>query len=360
MIKSLPANSKYSGSLPKGCVHCKSGRKLVLFVTGKCYQNCVYCPISIEKKGKDVVWANELKVERDEDVLYEARMIEAVGAGITGGEPALAIERVSHYNQLLKSNFSYFHTHLYTTTQSKEIIKKFEEAEIDELRFHIPVKYWEKLLESPYAKAIEFALATRMSVGIEVPVFPNKAIQLRKLLEQSFALGVEFVNLNELEFSDTNWEGLRRLRLRPKDDISAAVKGSEELAIKLVEEFDGYRVHYCSSAFKDSVQLRRRLLRRARNVAKDYEVITEDGTLLRGIIYSANPQKVKERLISEFGLPKNLVEIKNGVVLTHPGILEEIALQLGEEAYIVEVYPTEDGLEVERIPLTGALSRRVS
>ncbi|MEM3445580.1 MAG: radical SAM protein [Thermoplasmata archaeon] len=353
MIKSLPANSKYTGALPKGCVHCKSGRKLVLFVTGRCYQNCVYCPLSVEKRGKDAVWANELRVERDEDVLYEARMIDAVGVGITGGEPALVIERVKHYNNLLKSNFSYFHTHLYTTTHSKEIIACFENANVDELRFHIPVKYWESLEKSPYARAIRFALGTKMTVGIEVPVFPNRGRELQRLLKESFNLGIEFVNLNELEFSETNWEGLRRLKIREKGGISAAAKGSEEVALKMLREFEDYRVHYCSSAFKDRVQLRNRLLRRAKNVAKDYEVVTEEGTLLKGIIYSEEPWKLKQKLVEEFGIPENLVEVVKGkkMVLTHPGILEEIARELGEKAYIVEVYPTEDGLEVERIPL---------
>ncbi|MCX8173214.1 MAG: radical SAM protein [Thermoplasmata archaeon] len=353
MIRTLAANSKYTGSLPKGCVHCKSGRKLVLFVTGKCYQNCVYCPISIEKRGRDAVWANELLVEDDGDVLYEAKMIGAVGAGITGGEPALVMERVKHYNHLLKTSFPYFHTHLYTTTHSPEIIGKFEDAGVDELRFHIPVKYWENLAKSPYAGAIRSALNTRMCVGIEVPAFPNKAKELGRLLKDGFNLGIEFVNLNELEFSDTNWEGLRRLKIREKGGVSAAAKGSEEVALRMLREFENCRVHYCSSAFKDAVQLRKRLLRRAKNVAKPYEVITEEGTLLRGVIYAENPLKLKQKLIEEFKIPANLVEVVRGknLVLTHPGILEEIAEELDGKAYIVEVYPTEDGLEVERIPL---------
>ncbi|MGC9061090.1 MAG: radical SAM protein [Thermoplasmata archaeon] len=263
MIKSMGAGSKYTGSLPKGCVHCKSGRKLVLFVTGRCYQNCIYCPISIEKRGKDFVWANELKVENDEDVIYEARMIDAVGAGITGGEPALVVDRVEHYIKLLREEFHYFHVHLYTTTHSIEIIKKFEEAGVDELRFHIPVKFW----GGKYKQAISAALKTKMVVGIELPVFPNKEKELNALLKDCFDIGVEFVNLNELEFSETNWESLRRLKIREKGEVSSAAKGSEELALKLLKNFEGYRVHYCSSAFKDAVQLRNRLLRRARHVA---------------------------------------------------------------------------------------------
>lgn len=38
-------------------------------------------------------------------------------------------------------------------------------------------------------------------------------------------------------------------------------------------------VHYCSSSLKDAVQLRNRIMRRAKNVVKNYEIITDDGTL---------------------------------------------------------------------------------
>lgn len=353
MIRALPGNSYYSGALPKGCVHCKSGRKLVLFVTGKCFQNCVYCPLSIEKRGKDFVWADELRVDADEDVIYEAEMIDAVGAGITGGEPALAIARVQHYVGLLKSRFRYFHVHLYTTTTVCEHIHAFEEAGIDELRFHVPPRFWGNLERSPYKKVIESALRTDMHVGIEIPVLPNKESELCALVETAFNLGVEFVNLNELEFSETNWESLRRLKYRTVDDVSSAAKGSAELALKILKQFSGERVHYCSASFKDAVQLRNRLLHRAKNVAKDYDVITEEGTLLRGLIYTDMPEKMRRKIIREFEVPKSMVEIepKKGIVLIHPGVLTEIAKHLNASCYIVEIYPTADGLEVERIPL---------
>ncbi|MGC9061127.1 MAG: radical SAM protein, partial [Thermoplasmata archaeon] len=62
---------------------------------------------------------------------------------------------------------------------------------------------------------------------------------------------------------------------------------------------------------------------------------------------------LRERLIMDFEIPQEFVNVVRGkgMLFIHPGILEEIAKYIAEKSYIVEVYPTEDGLEVERTPL---------
>src|SRR5437867_5093958 len=83
---------------------------MVLFVTGICSFHCFYCPVSDEKMYKDVVFADEKRVTKDEDVLEEAHAIQATGAGITGGDPLDAVERTCHYVRLLKRERSEEHT----------------------------------------------------------------------------------------------------------------------------------------------------------------------------------------------------------------------------------------------------------
>ena len=51
------------GRIAKGCEYCIKGEKLVLFITGLCPLKCFYCPVSDKKIYKDVIYANEWKIE---------------------------------------------------------------------------------------------------------------------------------------------------------------------------------------------------------------------------------------------------------------------------------------------------------
>jgi len=62
-----------------------------------------------------------------------------------------------------------------------------------------------------------------MDAGIEVPVLPDMKEQLISLVRFANNLGV-FINLYELEFSETNYKELNARGYVPKDDISSAVK----------------------------------------------------------------------------------------------------------------------------------------
>ncbi len=98
----MESSSCYTKRLSRGCRLCRKGAKMVLLVTGKCGESCYYCPLSEAKKGKDVVYANELLVGGDEDVVREAEAIGAKGTGITGGDPLLVMDRTVRYIRLLR------------------------------------------------------------------------------------------------------------------------------------------------------------------------------------------------------------------------------------------------------------------
>jgi len=70
--------------LSEGCRLCQQGAKMVLFVTGLCPKSCFYCPLSDERRGKDVIFANEKPVKSDEDLLKEAELMTLSGLGSLG------------------------------------------------------------------------------------------------------------------------------------------------------------------------------------------------------------------------------------------------------------------------------------
>ena len=321
---------------------------MVLFVTGICQCGCDYCPVSQERMGLDVIYANEGRVTRDEEIIAEAEAMDATGTGITGGDPLENMERTVHMIRLLKEKFgASHHIHLYTATIDPEKARILAEVGLDEIRFHPHQSLWTHMQDTALA---EIASGIGISVGIEVPALPGMEDELIQLIEYASSVGVGFVNLNELEFSESNWSMMEKHGYEVKDEISSAVKGSEETAMRVLKKCRKHNVHFCSSSFKDGVQLRKRLIRRAMNTSQDYQGITDDGTLLRGYLYAEDPDKAKSELL-DLGVPEDMMAVLDGKLEVAPWILEDIAPGLKYRCYISEQYPTADGLEIERTPL---------
>lgn len=355
--------SIYTEPLSPGCKLCAKGAKMVLLVTGLCPASCFYCPLSEKKRGKDVIYADEWKLESEEEeskILKECELIDAEGAGFTGGDPLVVWKRTKRYITLLKEIFGdKFHIHLYTSgLRNAEHIPDLLSAGLDEIRFHPMPIFWSDMEKSPLAKVIEKTVGEGIDVAIEIPSIPGMEREIKSLIEWSNEKGVKWVNLNELEFSHTNADELIKRGFDVRDDISSAVKGSEETAKAVINEVLenlSIGLHYCSSSFKDAVQLRNRIKRRAKNVAKEFDIVTDEGLLLKGVIDVCDKTFVNY-LVKRFNLPTNLIrfdEEKRRIEIA-PWVLEEIAGDLkreGIDCYLIEEYPTADRLEVERIPL---------
>lgn len=341
-----------NGELCKGCKLCVKGEKLVLFVSGLCTRDCWYCSLSDKKKNKDVVYANEWLIEKDSDILTEARLCEAKGAGITGGEPLQVIDRTLKYIKMLKDEFGKeFHIHLYTSLNSADEgrLKRLYDSGLDEIRFHLDIKddkLWERL---------RLAKKFRWKVGVEIPVIPSLKKETINLIE--FAKDkIDFLNLNELEISELNFNEFEKRGLKTKSELSYGIKGSEELALELLKEFPDMNIHYCTSKLKDAVQLANRIKKRAKNARKSFDIVTNEGMLIRGCVYLDKDTAKKfslrdlEKAKSEINLKEACVdERKSRLILSRKNIKKfaKKIKTLGYVPAIAEEYPTWDSLEVE-------------
>lgn len=339
--------SAHTGRLSEGCRLCHIGAKMVLFVTGLCGRGCFYCPVSEEKRGKDIVYANERPVLTDSDVIEEVKRMGALGTGITGGEPLVRLDRTLHYIKLLKSEFgNKHHIHLYTcVAPDDETLVKLKEAGLDEIRFHPPVDTWDTFRETLFNHALRYAKEIGLDAGVEIP-----AIKSVPEIERAIRDMNGFLNLNELEYSDTNSDKMRALGYVLRDDVSNAVKGSEELALEIVLNTIA-NTRYCSSRFKDAVQLRERLKRTAQNVARSFDEISDDGTIIYGEITGDLTDAI--HFLNDAQVPADMYVSYADRIEIAWWILEDIAEDLGSgmNKSIVERYPMENGLVVERIPL---------
>jgi len=218
-----------------------------------------------------------------------------------------------------------------------------KEAGLDEIRFHPPYSQWQspKGLRDVLLEAKSLGLES----GVEIPAIAP-APEIIKAVRDADA----FININELEFSDTNAEELKSLGFKP-EEIHCGAIGSEKIAR---EHFmpDGVKIHYCPSRFKDAVQLRERLKRRGKRVARPFDIPTDDGTLIYGTICGDIENAFKA--LKSFGVPEEMYSLKGDKIDISAPILEDISKKLksiGCIVSIIEQYPLEGGLVVERIPL---------
>jgi len=330
--------SKHHGELTEGCKRCAKGEKLVLFVTGLCPRNCLYCPLSDEKKDKDIIFANESQVNNIKDLIEEVKISGATGMGITGGDPVARLARTCEYISALKKEFGKeFHTHLYTSLDllTPEKIKQLEQAGLDEFRVHPDLEnkeLWPKL---------DLLKTTKMETVIEIPVLPKKEKEILELIKYAKDK-VNAFNLNELELAQTKIEEFKKQKWKTDKD-TITIKGSERTASNIIKKARGWhvRVHYCSAQFKDEVQFTERLKNYAKKAALSTDKITDSGMLLRGAIYSDQDiEELKERFPGESFTQDN----EKSRILCSVRFVRDHKHEIPKCA-ILEEYPTQDRTE---------------
>jgi pyruvate formate-lyase activating enzyme-like uncharacterized protein len=169
-LRKLYTGNVVYGELPKGCKLCLRGLKTVVFVTGLCPRDCFYCPLSAEKRGRDVFYVNERAARRAEDVVAEVLSCGSRGVGVTGGDPLVRLDRTTALIKAVKEFFGEsFHVHLYTSgkTLTSEVVRKLEEAGLDEMRLHPDARDVDRVLRTIEESEPGF------QVGFEIPMLPD-------------------------------------------------------------------------------------------------------------------------------------------------------------------------------------------
>jgi len=331
--------------IPRGCEICLRGAKLVLFVTGVCDKSCYYCPLSERRRGIDAVFADEVEVEKDLEVILEARAIDAEGTGVTGGDPILRMQRVVKYVRMLKGFFGEdHHVHLYTNGRhvTRESLLRLKEAGVDELRFHPERKDWPKIA---MAKDAGFV------AGAEMPAIPGEGKPLRELVEYLSGIGADFLNLNQLEFCSQNAHQMKQRGFALEKGSMVSVEGSMETAESVVrwasESGMDMPIHYCSSSVKDAVQTRMRLMRRGKNVARPYETMDGEGVLSKLTVdmgRGGNHSKGGAKMLARrMGAPAWAVGVHpSGEYLEAPSCMRDGVVKAAPQAKLssVKEYPT--------------------
>ncbi len=329
----------------RGCEQCAKGGKMVVFVYGYCDQrDCFYCPLGENRKNVTDVYANERRVESDQDLIDEARRMDALGSSITGGEPQEVLDRTCRYISLLKDEFGPdHHVHLYTgITGGRENMRRLAEAGLDEIRFHPPFELWGDLHGTEWEEILYIAREEGITPAFEIPGIRGEE-EFLEFIDEGAA---DFCNVNEFEMSDGNFRRMQEEGFERREGHMSAVEGSHEV---LETMGDHEKVYFCTSVFKDAAQHRNRLKRMAQNVRRPFDEVTEDGTIVYGKTW------VEPSRFEELGVPGEFYTEKSDHLELAWWLLEEMVDE-GDvpEGEVVEQYPTVDGTVVERTPVVPA------
>ncbi len=341
MIKGQCSDLGYwTGKLAKGCELCIEGKKSVIFVTGLCPEKCYYCPLSNARKNVDATYVNEVRASNVDDIILELVASGSEGAGITGGDPLVRLDRTLSIIRETKEFFGEsFHIHLYTTglLLTEETMSKLVNAGLDEIRIHIT---------GPHSwNALKIAKKYPLSVGIENPAIPGKEKELLRIIEKAYELDLDFVNLNELEISEGNYYALNLMGMKPKED-SVAIQGSEETALKVIQLALDKKlkipIHYCPAIFKDRYQFRRRMIIRGKRTRRIFESLG-DGIVMW--VKLVECEGIDLRKLAIIGL----IYLHESEVLTRI----EFAKTLKCRIEVLEAYPTTPRMILNSYVLLG-------
>jgi len=300
--------------------------------------------LSYARKGKDVIYANERPVGGKAALAEEALSMGALGAAITGGNPLLVPRRLISYIRTLKDVFGEdFHTHLYLPPSprlNEGILQELKRSGLDEIRIH--------LFEVDDVRIVEKCLKVGIAAGAEIPSIPGEYEKIVRIGVELEAVGALFLNLNELEITETNASQLLLRGFTPSDRRSFSVKGSYETALRSIRALqslvENLNVHFCSAIVKYGVQYKERLLRVASRTRKPYEAVTSEGTLKSLVVV---PRKGRfydtvRKLLKSLGRENVYVNVKRGYIKVNPELQSHVVDILGAHARyaVVEYLPT--------------------
>ncbi|MGC9130604.1 MAG: radical SAM protein [Pyrobaculum sp.] len=266
-------NMVFRGGFARGCELCLLGAKSVIFITGLCPLSCFYCPVGAERFGRDVIYVNDVPVERLEDIPRIVAEYASDGAAVTGGDPSVVAERVKAVADILKREFGDgFHIHMYThiLNLNGKRVGILASSRVDEVRIHITSR-GQAAGREKYLKALAAAGKT---LGAEVPALPGYEREIADAVN-ALAPYISFVNINELDVSESNVERLRAAGYRVE---GLNVAGSLEAARKIAEMV-AVPAHVCTGRSKDIVQIGSRLFRHAMATAAPNEYVRDDGAV---------------------------------------------------------------------------------
>lgn len=333
-------SSYCENGIAQGCKFCVKGEKLVLFISGKCSRNCWYCSLSKKRKNVDKIWANERECSNVKDMLEEIKASRAIGAGITGGDPLLCLNRTLKYLKALRKINKKFHIHIYLPTKKVNMnnLSKLSKY-VDEIRFHPEFLINGKINEDIKKIKLAGLFWNKPNIGIELPLIPEKKKEILNFINK-IENYIGFVNLNEFELSETNFNLVTKKYKFNQGGYT--INGSIEAGLWILNKLKKtkLKVHLCTAELKNNFQFKNRL---KRHKILPFGKRTGDGTVIYFVI-----EADKNKLKSLNKKLKGYIDKQKSRIIINPKQIKQLIKSKQYKIFRVEEYPTYDRYEVEK------------
>jgi pyruvate formate-lyase activating enzyme-like uncharacterized protein len=206
--------------LSPGCLSCKAGTWLCLYVTKSCNLNCIYCPqsdkthnIKIGDNGEEetsfLLDNKRINISPETFECYLKQRIESIdGISYSGGEPFMALDKIVRLAKLCNQINPNIYQWIYTNGVyvNEDILKRLRDLNIQEIRFDWSAQQFNSRL----LYKMELAAKQKFKVTVEVPMYDRDVIRNKLLpqLSEMVSAGVSQLNCAELMITSHNQDRL--------------------------------------------------------------------------------------------------------------------------------------------------------
>lgn len=183
--------------LSPGCMACKTGGWLCIFIGTKCNCFCHHCPNHMVNGKVEIASAEGLIGAIEvENILSVLRKSFYKGVSFSGGEPLLYIDKLVDWALKIKITFPQVYMWNYTNglLASEDNLQRLRKAGMDEIRFDLAADNYSSHVLDNLKKATEIM----PNVGIEVPVILEQYNDLIDAIRYADSIGVKYLNLHDL------------------------------------------------------------------------------------------------------------------------------------------------------------------
>ena len=291
---STQGTKPHLGPLSPGCQFCSKETQIFHYINSACTRTCFFCPQDRSKNKYSSPHTDGIPFESDADFIYFLKNFAIQSIGFTGGEALLEKDKlISRMKMARHECGENLHFRLYTNGDLLDtaIMQELLQAGLNEIRFNISARDYD-------LTPVKLAKSIIPVVSVEIPAIPEHIEQVKKAMLEMEAIGVDFLNLIQLEISQDNY-----LKLLPCNyhvchrQFMLPVFESEICVLKLMifrqEKNLNLPVSYCGFPFRFEVTNAQMFKRYNQFEQKGWQELTQRGVLRTFTINNAHGRFAK-------------------------------------------------------------------